>query len=398
MDSVNQKKTTPRIPRTVWMLGLVSLLMDTSSELIHSLLPVFLVTTLGASASVLGVLEGVSEAMAYGIKLFSGALSDWLGKRKPLLLLGYGLAAFSKPLFPLAGSIAWVAVARVTDRIGKGLRGAPRDALIADVAPPAVRGASYGLRQTLDTTGAVLGPLAAMGLLLLYAGDIRSVLWWAVIPGVAAVVLLAKGVQEAPHAQRPARVRKPWQALPAVGRQLWPIFSLAALLAAARGSEAFLVLRSRDLGLPMAGAPLILLTISVLYALSTYAAGKLADGGRARSTLALSAAVLVAAHATAATVTSGSGVIIAAALWGLHMGLSQSPLSALLSHAAPAHLRGNAFGLFNLSLGVGVLLGSTLMGVLWDVFSPDTAFLLAATLAVLGIPAALFLPRLTDSA
>ncbi|MDO8267175.1 MAG: MFS transporter [Moraxellaceae bacterium] len=193
----------PRLPAAIWALGFVSLLMDISSEMIHSLLPVFMVTVLGTSMWAVGLIEGAAEATALIVKVFSGVLSDYWGKRKPLAVLGYGLGAASKPLFALATTSGMVLAARLIDRVGKGMRGAPRDALVADLAPPGMRGAAFGLRQSLDTVGAFVGPLLAMGLMLLWANDFRAIFWVAMVPGFLAVALLLFGVQEPERAQAP---------------------------------------------------------------------------------------------------------------------------------------------------------------------------------------------------
>src|SRR5512140_2621611 len=191
-------KAFPAIPRGIWMLGFVSLFMDVSSELIHGLLPVFMVSSLGASAFAVGVVEGVAESTALIVKVFSGVLSDYLGKRKALAVIGYGLGALSKPLFALALTVNWVLAARFMDRIGKGIRGAPRDALIADLTPAEIRGAAFGLRQSLDTIGAFAGPLLAMALMLAWNDDFRAVFWVAVVPALLSFALVAFAVRERP--------------------------------------------------------------------------------------------------------------------------------------------------------------------------------------------------------
>lgn len=356
-----------RIPRAIWALGFVSLLMDVSSELIHSLLPVFLFTSLGVSAFAIGLLEGAAEATALIVKVFSGALSDWWGRRKPLAVLGYGLGAASKPLFAMAGGLGLVVAARLIDRVGKGIRGAPRDALVADITPPEIRGAAFGLRQSLDTVGAFLGPLAAMGLMLAWADDFRAVFWVATVPAFLAVALLWFGVREPAHAQAGRRVnpirREQLRRLPA---GYWGVVGIGAVVALARFSEAFLVLRVQQGGLPLAYAPLVLIVMNLVYAGAAYPFGRLADRVRHAHLLAGGLGVLVAADAALAwdghTVVAWLGVM----LWGLHMAMTQGLLAAMVADAAPVDLRGTAYGMFNLASGVMMLVGSALAGLLWD--------------------------------
>jgi MFS family permease len=369
------------------MLGLVSLLMDVSSEMIHSLLPVFMVTGLGATALMVGVVEGVAEATALIVRVFSGALSDWLGRRKGLAVLGYGLGAISKPVFALAASVHWVFAARFMDRIGKGVRGAPRDALIADLAPPEVRGAAYGLRQSLDTTGAFLGPLLAIGLMVLWAGDFRAVFWFAVVPAVLAVVLLIFGVREPPRvagAHRPvAPIR--WQTLRELSAAYWWVVAAGAVFTLARFSEAFLVLRAQQLGLPDAYAPAVFVVMNLVYALSAYPVGRLADRMSRNVLLASGLGVLVAADLVLATAGGLVAVAAGVALWGLHMGMTQGLLATMVADAAPAHLRGTAFGFFNLASGVAMLVASVLAGLLWDVLGAASTFYAGAAFSALAL-------------
>ena len=380
------------IPRTVWTLGLVSLCMDTSSELIHSLLPVFLVGTLGASPALLGLIEGVAEATASITKVFSGWLSDRLGKRKLLTVLGYGLAAVTKPIFPLAATPLEVLGARFIDRIGKGIRGAPRDALIADVTPPDLRGAAFGLRQGLDTVGAFLGPAAAMGLMVVLASDIRAVFWWAVVPGALAVLLLILGVEDpkTPGASSgvTSKVRPPigWREMGRLPGALWAVVAVGGVFSLARFSEAFLILRARDAGLGLALTPLVLIVMNLVYAACATPAGQLSDRVDRRLVLGAGLLVLIAADAVLA-MAGGSlwGAFAGVALWGLHLGLTQGLLSALVADAAPADARGTAFGLFNLVSGVAFLAASLAAGELWTHVSPRATFEVGAGLALLAL-------------
>ncbi len=366
--------TRPRLPASIWMLGFVSLLMDISSEMIHSLLPMYMVGVLGASALVVGLIEGLAEATALIVKVFSGALSDWLGRRKGLALLGYALGALSKPFFALAGSpalpgsgLGWIIGARMVDRVGKGIRGAPRDALVADIAPPALRGAAFGLRQSLDTVGAFAGPLLAVALMLLWADDYRAVFWVAVLPAVGAVALLAWGVREPPRQAGVARVNPISRArLRLLGPAYWWVVAVGGLFTLARFSEAFLVLRAQQAGIPVAWVPLVMVAMNVVYAASAYPFGKLSDRISHRSLLALGLGVLIAADLVLASSLHWGAVLGGVLLWGLHMGMTQGLLATMVADAAPAELRGTAFGVFNLVSGVAMLMASLLAGLIWD--------------------------------
>jgi MFS family permease len=354
-------------------------LMDVSSEIIHSLLPVFLVTALGASAFTVGIIEGMAEATALIVRVFSGALSDYLGKRKTLAILGYSLGACAKPLFALAPGTGIVLAARLVDRVGKGIRGAPRDALVADLAPPEMRGAAFGLRQSLDTIGAFLGPLLAMGLMVLWADDFRAVFWVAVIPGVLSVMVLAFGVREPEHRYlnkrgNPVNLGN----LKRLGGPYWWVVTIGAVFTLARFSEAFLVLRAQQGGLPIALAPLVLVTMNVVYSLSAYPFGKLSDSMSHAKLLALGLVVLMAADSVLAYNPHWSGALIGVALWGLHMGMTQGLLAAMVADAVPADLRGTAFGFFNLAGGVAMLIANGLAGWLWDCFGASFTFYMGA--------------------
>jgi MFS family permease len=375
-----------RLPGSVWALGFTSLFMDTSSELVHSLLPVFLATVLGASMTTIGILEGMAEATAAVTKVFSGTLSDYLGQRKRLVVFGYGLAAATKPAFPLATSLSWVFAARFVDRIGKGIRDAPRDALLADITSPDLRGAAYGLRQSLDTVGAVIGPLLAVGLMALLASNIRAVFWAATLPAMLSVLLLVVGVHE-PERPAHAVVRAP--IAPAkLGRlpvRYWFIVVLGGMLTLARFSEAFLVLRAASVGLRAAWVPLVLVTMNVVYALSAYPAGVAADRMSRRTLLALGLGALIAADLVLAGATSAVVVFVGVALWGLHMGLTQGLLATLVAATAPAKLRGTAFGVFNLATGVLLLLASVVAGLLWTDLGPSVTFLAGAAFTAIAM-------------
>ncbi len=368
------------------MLGFVSLLMDVSSELIHSLLPVFLVVGLGTTALTVGLIEGVAEATALIVKVFSGTLSDYLGRRKTLAVVGYGLGALSKPLFALASTAGLVFTARFVDRIGKGIRGAPRDALIADLAPAGARGAAYGLRQALDTLGALIGPLLAMGLMLLWSNDFRAVFWVAVIPGFLAVLLLVVGVREPAPAPREARTNPiQWHVIRRLSSGYWWVVALGAAISLARFSEAFLVLRAQQAGLPLAWVPLVLVVMNLVYSATAYPLGKLADGASHRRLLAFGLVALLCADAVLAQAESWQALVPGIALWGLHLGMTQGLLATMVAEAAPPDLRGTAFGFFNLVSGLALLVASGLAGLLWDQIGPAAPFCAGALFCALAL-------------
>ncbi|MBK6294473.1 MAG: MFS transporter [Rhodoferax sp.] len=381
--------TLRQLPRGIWVLGAVSLLMDISSEMVHSLLPMFMVTTLGISVFVVGLIEGLAESTALMVKVFSGALSDYLGKRKGLAVLGYAMGALSKPLFALAPGMGLVTAARLIDRVGKGIRGAPRDALVADIAPAHLRGAAFGLRQSLDTVGAFVGPLLGVGLMLLYANDFRAVFWWAVIPGVLAVALLWLGLKE-PERPAPAQRSNPIQRanLRRLGAAYWWVVVIGAVFTLARFSEAFLVLRAQQSGIAMALVPLVMVAMNLIYAASAYPFGKLSDRMSHRKLLALGLLVLIAADIVLATLPGYAGVLLGVALWGIHMGMTQGLLATMVADTAPADLRGTAYGFFNLMSGVAMLVASVLAGLLWDGWGASATFYAGAgfcLLALLGL-------------
>lgn len=377
-----------QIPSGIWVLGFVSLLMDTSSEMIHALLPVYLVSVMGTSMLAVGVIEGIAEATASITKIFSGALSDWLGRRKLLAALGYGLAACTKPVFPLAPTVSWLIAARFIDRVGKGIRGAPRDALVADLAPPALRGASFGLRQALDTIGAFLGPLLAIGLMWLTADHFIAVFWIAVIPAALATGLIVFAVHEPAGRPQPAiGLRNPLgrTQLRRLGTEYWLIVAVATVFALARFSEAFLVLRAQGAGLPLTLVPLVLVVMNAVYAAAAYPLGALSDRMNRAALLALGLVVLIVADLVLAVAPNLAVVGIGIALWGLHMAMTQGLLAALVADTAPADLRGTAYGMFNLLGGLAMLVASVLAGTLWDVGGPGVTFFVGAGLAGLTL-------------
>src|SRR5262252_683245 len=375
------------VPAGVWTLGFVSLLMDLSSEMIHALLPVYLVAVLGTSMLSVGIIEGVAEASASIVKIFSGALSDWLGKRKVLAAMGYGLAAFTKPVFPLAGSLGWLIAARFVDRVGKGIRGAPRDALVADITPTNLRGASFGLRQSLDTVGAFLGPLAAIALMWVTGDYVVSVFWIAVIPAFLSFALITIAVKEPerPAGRRQIKMPLSGRELKRLGTPYWWIVAIGTVFTLARFSEAFLVLRAQSVGLSLALVPAVLVIMNITYALSAYPIGALSDRVDRTAILITGLVMLFVADVVLALATGIMAVAIGAALWGLHMGFTQGLLAALVADTAPAELRGTAYGVFNLVSGLALLLASVVAGTLWDVAGPQATFLAGAALTVLTV-------------
>lgn len=388
MTSDGQRKFGLKdIPPGIWVLGFVSMLMDVSTEMIHALLPVYLVTVLGASALTVGVIEGIAEASASITKVFSGALSDWLKKRKLLVALGYALGAVSKPIFPLSTSIGWIVAARFTDRVGKGIRGAPRDALVADIAPVHLRGASIGLRQSMDTIGAFVGPLVAIALMWWTLNDYTFVFWMAVIPALLAVALVVFAVREPERSVGLRTVRFPLRPteIRRLGAAYWWIVAVAAVFTLARFSEAFLILRANAVGLPVSLVPLVLVVMNVVYALSAYPAGALSDRINRTTVLVFGFGVLAIADLVLALSSDLVGVTVGVILWGLHMGLTQGLLSTLVADTSPAELRGTAYGVFNLVSGLALLVSSVVAGALWDLSGSAATFLAGAGLTLLAL-------------
>lgn len=390
-SSLENKKTTDyfKIPKGVWILGFVSMLMDISSEMIHSLLPLFMVGTLGASAFAVGMIEGLAESTALIVKVFSGSISDYLGKRKGLAVFGYALGALTKPLFAIAPAPCVVLTARLLDRFGKGVRGAPRDAMVAGMTQPEVRGAAFGLRQSLDTVGAFLGPLLAVGLMLLWANDFRAVFGVAVIPGLLAVALLVLGVRE-PESHSGVKRTNPFRRenLNRLSGAYWRVVVMGAAFNLARFSEAFLVLRAKEGGVPVALVPLVMVAMNVIYAASAYPFGKLSDRMSHKKLLAWGTVVLMAADVVLAMNSHWLTVLAGVALWGVQMGMTQGLLATMVADTAPADLRGTAYGFFNLTSGLALLISSAVAGLLWDRFGASITFYSGAALcgfALMGL-------------
>lgn len=374
------------IPRTIWILGFVSLLTDVSSEMIHSVLPLFLVSTLGASPLTIGGIEGVAEATASIFKVFSGALSDYLGKRKALVVAGYGLSTLVKPLFAIATSPAWVLIARFADRTGKGIRAAPRDALVADSTDASNRGAAYGFRQSLDTIGAFLGPLFAAALLSAFPQQFRLIFWMALIPGILSVLLLAIGIREPRQTHHQSR-RNPlqWSVLQQLGASYWWLVVTALLFNLGNSSDAFLLLRASQIGIASAEVPLALVVMNLTYALSAYPFGRLSDRLDRVSLFTAGLGLYAIVYLGFAFVSSAWQIWGLFALYGVHLGMTQGVLLALVADRIPAQLRGTAFGFLNLATGVALLPASLLAGWLWQSVSPSATFLAGSVFALVAM-------------
>lgn len=388
---MSEETASTRIPRAVIVLGLVSLFMDLGTEMMHAVLPAFLMGPLGAGPAMVGLIDGVAEGTASLVKVFSGALSDRLGHRKWVAVAGYGLSALVRPLFPYATTPGLVLGARFLDRLGKGVRGAPRDALVADVTPPALRGRAYGLRQSLDNVGAIGGPVLASALMLASGGDVRFVLQWAVVPAVFAVALLVLGVRE--PESRSASKRAPWGGLGGLGGRFWLAIAVVGALAFARYGEGMLLVRGIEAGLGEVGTPLLLAEMSAVYAVSSWPAGWVSDHVGRGAVIAAGFGCFVLANLTLALPLGLAGVIVGVALWGLHMGMTQGVMSSLIADTAPTERRGAAFGVFHLVQGLGAATGGSLLGLLWERQGAPVALALSSALAVLATPVILRLRR-----
>ena len=383
--SPEARSSLVRLPGGIWALGFVSLFMDISSEMIRGLLPVFLTSVLGASTEMVGLIEGVGEATASISKLFSGWVSDKLGKRKALALLGYGLGALSKPLFALAPTSALVLAARFSDRVGKGIRGAPRDAMVGDMVPAGLRGAAYGLRQSLDTVGAFTGPLIAIALMATLHDNFRLIFWLALIPGLISVLILLVAVREPPHEAPALQAPLKFSDLNTLGAGYWIVVAIGAVLTLARFSEAFLILRAQSAGLSLALAPIVLVIMNIVYAISAYPVGALSDQIERKLMLALGFTTLIVSDIVLAIAPNLPAVLAGVALWGLHMGMTQGLLAALVADEAPAHLRATSFGVFNFVSGIALLLASIIAGTLWEMAGPYATFITGAAFTAIGL-------------
>lgn len=383
---------THAIPSTVWVLGVVSLLMDISSEMVQTLLPLYLVAGLGASAMTIGFIEGLSVAIATVTKLFSGVISDWTGRRKPLAVAGYGLAALSKLIFPLATTAGGIVTAKAIDRVGKGIRGTPRDALIADVTPPEIRGAAFGLRKSLDTVGGFVGPLVAIGLMVATGGNIVAIFWIAVIPAFLAVALLIVGIREPETPPARSKGLPRFADTGKLNTAVWIVIAVASVLTLARFSEAFLLLKAQEAGFTAAWVPITMVVMHAVYGLTAYPVGSLSDRMGRKGLLAVSLGFLVAADLVIAHSTTIYPFLAGIVLWGLHMGFSQGILATLIADTAPPHLKGTAFGIFNVITGFVMLAGNVGAGWLWEAYGSSSTFLAGATLSAIALVSLLALP------
>jgi len=375
----------PPLPRNVWVLGFVSLLMDLSSEIYHALLPAFITMVLGLPATALGAIDGVAEATASFAKLFSGRLSDRSLRRKPWVMAGYGLAALSKPLFPLAASAPAVMAARFVDRIGKGIRGAPRDAMIADETPPEIRGRAFGLRQALDTAGALLAPLVAIGLMAWLASDIRAVFWIAVIPAGLSFLLAWLALREPEQHLAPVKKSPFFAGFRKLNDDTKRLLKVGFLFTLARFSEAFLILKGIDIGLSEAMSPLTLAIFNLAYVALAYPAGILSDRMSPRSILMAGMAALIAGNVILAETGNFLGLVIGTALWGAHMALTQGIFARMIADSAPEELRATSFGAFWFVTGIATLFASLGAGWLWDRQGSSATFLTSAAIAAAAL-------------
>ena len=377
---MNRKNRTP-LPRTVWVLGFVSLFMDLSSEIYHSLLPAFVTIVLGLPATALGAVDGVAEATANFAKLFSGRLSDRSRRRKPWVMGGYGLAALSKPLFPLASNLATLVAARFADRIGKGIRGSPRDAMVADETPPEIRGRAFGLRQALDTAGALLAPLVAIGLMALFLNNIRKVFWVAIIPAGVSFLLTWLALREPEHHLTIAKKPPFFSGFRELNSETKRLIAVGFLFTLARFSEGFLILKGIEIGLPEMWSPLTLALFNLAYVALAYPAGSLSDRMSPKTILITGIVVLVAGNIVLAMTSSFAGLVIGVALWGAHMALTQGIFSRMIADSAPEQLRATSFGAFWFVSGIASLLASLAAGMLWDREGSSATFLTSALVA-----------------
>jgi MFS family permease len=376
----------PKIPRSIWILGFTSLLNDTSSEMIHAVLPLFLVSSLGANVALVGLIEGIAEATASILKVFSGAISDYWQRRKNLAVFGYGLSTAVKPLFMVANSPFIVLLARLGDRIGKGIRVAPRDALVADSTDISNRGAAYGLRQSLDTIGAFLGPSIAFGLMGT-AHSFRFIFGVALIPGVLAVACLALGVREPARPDHALKRPKPlnWKTLQSLGGSYWGLAFAALLFNLGNSSEAFLLLKAKQVAIADYQIPLVLVVMNLSYALSAYPVGALSDRVNRKTLLTWGWVLNAGVYVGLAIAQSPWQVWMLVGGYGLYLGMTQGVLLAMVADRVPEQLRGTAFGFLNLLVGVALLPASLLAGWLWESVSSEAAFLLGCGFAVAAI-------------
>lgn len=382
----------PRLPRTVWVLGVVSLLMDLSSEIYHALLPAFLTVTLGLPVAAMGALDGFAEATASMSKLVSGRLSDRNQKRKPWILLGYGMAALSKPLFPLATTALPVLSARLVDRIGKGIRGAPRDAMIADETPPELRGRAFGLRQSMDTVGAFIAPLAAIGLMIWFRNDIRAVFWVAVIPAFLSCGFAWVMLRETSDRTTP-KTKIKWGGFRDLDPAVKRLIGVGFLFGLARFSESFLILKGIDAGIAPSWSPIVLALFNLAYLLLAYPAGIVSDRVSPQGLLLAGIGLLVAADLVLGMGVSLWTVGLGVVLWGAHMAFTQGIFSRMIADAASEDKRATSFGAFFFVSGIAALLSSLGAGLIWDRDGASATFMAGAVLAAIAGAMLVLLPR-----
>ena len=383
----------PPLPRNVWILGFVSLLMDLSSEIYHALLPAFITLVLGLPVTVLGAVDGIAEGTANFAKLASGRLSDQSRKRKPWIVAGYGLAALSKPLFPLAASAPALMLARFADRIGKGIRGAPRDAMLADETPPEIRGRAFGLRQSLDTVGALLAPIVAIGLMAAFASDVRTVFWIAIIPAFCSFLLAALALREPAQHLAPQKPSPFFAGFRDLDKATKRLLAIGFLFGLARFSEAFLILKGIEIGLSEAWSPLTLALFNLVYVALAYPAGSLSDRMSPKSILMVGIAVLVAGNVVLSQADSFGLLAVGVALWGAHMALTQGIFSRMIADSAPEDLRATSFGAFWFVSGIAALLASLAAGWLWDRDGSSATFIASAAVAAAALAMLSLLPN-----
>ena len=381
----------PKLPASVWLLGWVSFFTDLASEAIYPLLPLFLTRVLGAGAMSLGVIEGVAEAANSALKIVSGRLSDRWNVRKPIVLGGYALSSFVRPLMALATSWVHVLALRFTDRLGKGIRGAPRDALLAHVAEPAQRGRVYGVQRAMDHAGAVAGPLAASAFLFYRPEDYRTLFALTIIPGLIVIALLTRLEEQrgsADGAAAPDVSR--WRDLPP---RLWALLGIFTVFTLGNASDAFLLLRLSEIGIAAVWIPILWSALHVVKSVSSALGGARSDKvGRRR--MIIGGWVLYAAVYFAFAFVESTPAIVAVFLaYGLYFGMTEGAERALIADLSPAGLRGTAFGLYNAALGVGALFASILFGLVWTRASPGAAFMMGGGLAISAAAMLALLPR-----
>jgi MFS family permease len=366
--------------RNVYALALVSFFTDVSSEMIYPLLPVFLTSVLGASAGFIGAIEGAAESVAALLKLASGWWSDRVKRRKGFVVFGYALASVVRPLVAIAQSATQVLAIRVTDRVGKGVRNSPRDALIADSVPPTMRGRAFGVRSAADNAGALLGPLIAFALLTWFGLSLRSVFWWSAVPAGLAIVVAIVGVRDV--AKREGQSSKKSELRSGMGGRFWAFLAIVFVFTLGNSTDAFLLLRARDLGVPIAMAPILWAVLNAVKSVSNIPGGALSDRIGRRPLLIAGWAVYALVYYLFARATHAWQAWALFAGYGIFFGLTEGAELALVADVAPHDRRGAAFGWYYLAIGIGALPASLIFGAVWDRFGAGRAFDLGAGLAL----------------